>query len=590
MDQLTQNWLQTLCKLTQGVSRAVVFLAPAQDDQSEFTSPVASWPEGTGTFVEFIPLATEILTKGKGVVRHNCEWGGSLGEPRDIIGLPLLVKEELYGVVVLELSRRTPAALQLYVTQVESAGQWFATMVGQQQATTKDQLVSLVELVASCLEYDRFDESATGVATDFSIRMSCDRVAVGVLQGNDVMVAAISHSAGFDQKSSLVRDMGEAMHEAIDQDSTIVYPPEDGFMYLTRNHTILAEQHDFGAIVTIPFLSNGKVAGAILVERPSSQPFDEATKDHFEQIVSMIGPILEVRRRDEQWLQQKLYRSLRQPFVKLFGPKHLSFKLVTSSIVAAFIMMGVISSDYRVTSKARLEAKIQRVVVASQDGYVASSNVRPGDIIKSGDILGGLDDKDLSLQSRRWASQIEQLQKEYRNALAKHDRSNVSIINAKILQARAQLNLIQEQLSRTRFTAPFDGLIVSGDLSQSLGSPVQRGQVLFTVAPLDAYRVVLRVDERDIGEIKEGQRGNLLLSGMAGDPLEFTIEKITPVSIPEKGRNVFQVEAKVEKNSDLLRPGMEGVAKIDIDSRKLIWIWGHTLMDWVRLKLWELLP
>ena len=39
-----------------------------------------------------------------------------------------------------------------------------------------------------------------------------------------------------------------------------------------------------------------------------------------------------------------------------------------------------------------------------------------------------------------------------------------------------------------------------------------------------------------------------------------------------------------------LRPGMEGVGKIDIDERKLVWIWTHSFTDWVRLWLWSWMP
>lgn len=35
---------------------------------------------------------------------------------------------------------------------------------------------------------------------------------------------------------------------------------------------------------------------------------------------------------------------------------------------------------------------------------------------------------------------------------------------------------------------------------------------------------------------------------------------------------------------------MEGVGKIEIDQRRLIWIWGHPILDWLRLKLWSWLP
>jgi hypothetical protein len=39
-------------------------------------------------------------------------------------------------------------------------------------------------------------------------------------------------------------------------------------------------------------------------------------------------------------------------------------------------------------------------------------------------------------------------------------------------------------------------------------------------------------------------------------------------------------------NSDRLRPGMEGIAKVDTGRRKLFWIWTHKFVDWLRLTLW----
>ncbi|EKD33742.1 MAG: hypothetical protein ACD_75C02609G0001, partial [uncultured bacterium] len=187
-------------------------------------------------------------------------------------------------------------------------------------------------------------------------------------------------------------------------------------------------------------------------------------------------------------------------------------------------------------------------------------------------------------------NKLGQLQTEYREALARHDRSKVSILQAEVRETGAQFKLVGEKLSRIRLTAPFDGLIVSGDLSQMLGSPVERGQVLFKIAPLDAYRVILQVDEREIAAVEQGQIGRLVLTGMPDRPLPFTVDKITPVSIAEKGRNCFQVEARLTDKTDLLRPGMEGSAGIAIDRRRLIWIWSHRLVDWLRLAFWNFRP
>jgi hypothetical protein len=42
--------------------------------------------------------------------------------------------------------------------------------------------------------------------------------------------------------------------------------------------------------------------------------------------------------------------------------------------------------------------------------------------------------------------------------------------------------------------------------------------------------------------------------------------------------------------SERLRPGMEGVGKVAIGERRLIWIWTHKLIDWVRLAFWSWMP
>ena len=161
---------------------------------------------------------------------------------------------------------------------------------------------------------------------------------------------------------------------------------------------------------------------------------------------------------------------------------------------------------------------------------------------------------------------------------------------AQLSQVNAQLELLNYQLSRTKVRAPFDGVVVTGDHSQSLGAPVEKGQVLFEIAPLDAYRVILQVDERDIAYVVVGQPGRLTLSSIPGDELAFTVEKITPVSTADEGRTYFRVEAQLDGSAERLRPGMEGVGKIYIDRRKQIWIWTHGLIDWLRLWIWSWWP
>jgi multidrug efflux pump subunit AcrA (membrane-fusion protein) len=145
-------------------------------------------------------------------------------------------------------------------------------------------------------------------------------------------------------------------------------------------------------------------------------------------------------------------------------------------------------------------------------------------------------------------------------------------------------------LFRTKVVAPFNGVVMSGDLSQQLGAPIERGQELFQVAPLDAYRVIVEVDERDITEITVGQQSELVLPSIQGETFPFVVDKITPVSTAREGRNYFRIEGRMTEKSERLRPGMEGIGKITVDRRKLIWVWTHQLIDWLRLQIWRWWP
>lgn len=585
MDQLAHYWLATLCRQVPGVTGGVLFHAP---DKGECV-PSAFWPEQRTDLANLADWAGTVFAEGQGRVVREKDTAEEGGEARNLVACPLLKGQPKHqGVVVLRMSDQIPAKQQAVMQQIEAAAIWYEALAKQRSFIGKNQLVTIVELVASCLEHERLQAAATEVVTDLAARLACDRISIGFVRGHGVAIEAISHSAGFDRRSDLVRAIGEAMHEAMEQNCTILFPDKSDSMLLTRCHATISATHGVSAICTVPFAVNGAITGAVLAERPSSRPFDQAAVDQLSHIVSMIGPVLEVRRRDEQNLLQRFRGWLRRGLTRFFGPGHVTAKLGLALAVLATCVLLLVSGEYRITCDARLEAETQQAVVASQDGFVATADARPGDVVHAGDLLGTLEDRDLRLEHRKWSSQLEQLRAEYRDALASHDRSKVSIFSAKMLQAEAQMHLVGEKLRRIQLIAPFDGLVVSGDLSQSLGSPVQRGQVLFTVAPLEAYRVMLKVDERDIISVREGLSGQLVVSSMPRNPLGFIVKKITPVSQAVEGRNHFLVEAALENNSDLFRPGMEGVAKIFVGQRRLIWIWGHDLADWLRLTLWSL--
>jgi multidrug resistance efflux pump len=211
--------------------------------------------------------------------------------------------------------------------------------------------------------------------------------------------------------------------------------------------------------------------------------------------------------------------------------------------------------------------------------------------VRAGQVLAVLDDRDLKLDYARSISEVRQLDRQYRQALARHERAEMNLFGAQLRQAEAELRLIEYKLARVNIVAPIAGVLVSGDVSQLVGSPVEEGEVMFEVAPLGDFRVALQVEEGDIAYLRPGQEGRFAPTGLAGRTVPFTVTKLTSVTANRDGKNVFRVEAELGEGApQVLRPGMEGVAKVAVDRRSQLWIWTRGLRDWFRLFLWKWLP
>jgi multidrug efflux pump subunit AcrA (membrane-fusion protein) len=347
-----------------------------------------------------------------------------------------------------------------------------------------------------------------------------------------------------------------------------------------------------GASLMTVLIADGKgeLLGAITFERHRDGRFDSEALQLAQAIAALVGPMIGLQLRSNRLLAGRVIDRIADGVAALFGPRRPGFKLSVSAIAAIALFLFFAQGEHRVTAKSMLEAQVQRAIAAPFEGFIRSAPVRAGDTVMTGDLMVALEDRDLVLDRLKWRAEREKLIQKQREALAKHERPGLVQLEPQIRQAESQLALAEEKLARARIVAPFDGIVVSGDLSQMLGAPVEKGKTLFELAPLDSYRLVIQVGERDIRYISTEQRGIVALAGMPGEPLPMILTKITPVTTAEEGRNSFRVEARLAEHGPNLRPGMEGVAKIETGQRSLVWIWTRSFIEWLRLAAWKYLP
>jgi len=481
-------------------------------DRGPYT-PVAVWPDAKLGMDHLTGTAEQALKERRGLLLEGKSLAGPETPPFEThhIAYPIEVSSKIHGVVVLEVERCPRHEVQAIMRQLHWGAAWLEVLIRRSEALQSEKenerLRSVLDLLTSALEHKGFHASAMAYVTRMATTFACDRVSLGFVRRRHVRVEVLSHSAEFGKQTNLIRAIGSAMDEAIDQQVPLVYPLPGGTApRVTRAQEELSRQHGAGAILTIPMEGRDGHIGALTLERAADKPFDQATLETCETAAALAGPILETKRAEDRWLIQKAADASGVQLKRLLGPGYLVRKAVLILLVGVVTFFSLFKVDYRVTAPTAIEGAVQRVVAAPFDGYVKEAPIRAGDVVDERDVLCCLDDRELRLERIKWVTEREQLVKQHHEAMAEHDRPQIRITRAKIDQAEAQISLLNEQLTRTKVAAPFRGVVMSGDLSQSLGAPVERGDVLFEVAPLDEYRVIAQVDERDITEVAVGQR------------------------------------------------------------------------------------
>jgi RND family efflux transporter MFP subunit len=441
----------------------------------------------------------------------------------------------------------------------------------------------ILQLQEKLLSADGFPGPATALVTELALLLRADRVALGFVERSQARIAALSHAVDFQPNAEPVAALAAAMDEAISQRATLSHPEaDDAQPRILVAHAALARR-EAGVAATVLLAARGEAFGAFTLVRNRAEPFTDSELAQVENVARLLGPVLRMKREESgAWWQQPA-----RTWRNAVRPGHAAFKTGAATALIVAAVAALVPVDHRVGAPARVEGAIQRALVAPSDGYLRELHARPGDRVSAQQPLAELAQDDLKLEQRKWESELNQHENAAGAALARADRAQFAVAQARADEARARLDLASGELARTRILAPFDGVIISGDLSQALGAPVKRGETLMTIAPEQKFRLVIEVDERDIADVHVGQAGRLVLGAFIGRSLAFHVVRITPMASARDGRNFFEVEGDLEHDGASLRPGLQGVAKIEAGRQPVAWTWTHRALGWLRLTAWS---
>ncbi len=155
--------------------------------------------------------------------------------------------------------------------------------------------------------------------------------------------------------------------------------------------------------------------------------------------------------------------------------------------------------------------------------------------------------------------------------LAARDQASaaLAVAKAQLTQTQAALASAETDLGRTEIRSPISGVVVGRfiDVGQTVAASFQ-APVLFTIAQdLSKMRVELKVDEADIGQVREGASARFTVDAFPDRTFEAAVEQVR-IS-PESAQNVvtYVVTLVTENGDRRLLPGMTANAEIIVDQR-----------------------
>lgn len=497
--------------------------------------------------------------------------------------------------LILEITIQAEEAVPRLLALLSLASGWpHATLlehhIEEEEAGETAALASLQAVVAFS-GAKRFSEAARALMTDLATRYNCDRVALGLARRRRVRIAAISNTGLFSRSQGLARKIKAAMEEAFDQERLLLWPvPEENSTdMIVERQMELAEGDETRSILTIPLFDQERYKGAVLFERTDGLRFTERELSRLEALCSILTPLIIEKRENDRWLPMRLVMASANFLGLAFGRSYLVAKLLILIMALAIGALFVVQTNRSVVAEAIVQGVDVRTLSTPFSGFIAEAPRREGDRITEGELLLRLDDRELLLELTRLSALRAQTELERDEAISERDRAEVGLITSRLRQIDAQIELINQQIARSRLNAPFDGVVISGDMSSAIGRSVERGEPLLVIAPLAEYRIDMFVPEDAVDLVQPGQNAILKVTPLPERSFPLMVEGTMPVARYENGQTRYQVTGVLDTPPDVLVPGMRGAVRIEIDRASLAQVWFMPLIDRVRVWLWKTL-
>ncbi len=296
---------------------------------------------------------------------------------------------------------------------------------------------------------------------------------------------------------------------------------------------------------------------------------------HLENINTIVGGHFDVVMRNHRTVKrlaiENSRRWLRQRWVR-----------ITAIAMGVVAMMMIVPFKYNVPCECQLQLVSRRFVAAPYEGLLEKTLVNGGDVVTAGQVLACMDARQLRMELSSISAEMDSQRKHRDSALAKGNVAESQIANSEMSRLDSKTNILKARLENTDIRSPLDGVVISGDLEKAEGVPMELGQTLFEVGPLEKMLVEIHIPEREIRMVSVGMPVQFEFDAFPFQTFEGTLQRIHPRAESLESKSVFVGEIEIENTDGQLRPGLKGRARIRGNRYPLGWNLFHHTWDSAR--------
>jgi RND family efflux transporter MFP subunit len=245
--------------------------------------------------------------------------------------------------------------------------------------------------------------------------------------------------------------------------------------------------------------------------------------------------------------------------------------------------------DFSIEVSGDVTPAFQIDVKPEVSGKIKALHVEPGDVVKAGDLLAEVDDRDLLTEKASVQTEINgaklDVEKNRRNYARGKELAEQKLVSREVfdnltseyemaendlVRAQRKLDLVEEKIRKAKVVAPMDGTVLvvpvlEGQVVVAAAS-VNNGTLLLTIADLSKLLVATHINQVDVARVELNKVVRLRADSLKGAEMTARIYRIAPVASVKNNVKGFEVLALIERPNPLLRPGMTVNMQVPIDS------------------------